>query len=291
MSAKPKPIKPFVHDGDNPPRQIVYEVHIEPPVEHARHYIGRSPDGGVAGLVRRLAKHGTSEGARLLQVAKERGSTWHLVRTWEGDGRKERQLKTRSGALYCPECTEHPMEGTSLPRPGAKYLTKKQREERRQQKEEKRMSLWELERQGSDLEDNPLEEPAAAGSRTAGQLVIAQADAGMDPRRIAEKQEDIAAGLLSEAETDEGRQFARGYDWTAGTLTRELREAAEGREPRPLPRVLSEAERNPQAVPLASGLEDGTPHPQLAHLGWEARGGVYQRTGQAHVRDLELEAG
>src|SRR5258708_38812338 len=136
MSPRPKPIKPFVHDNDNPPRQIVYEVHIEPPVQHAAHYIGRSPDGGVAGLVRRLAKHGTSEGARLLQVAKERGSTWHLVRTWEGDGRKERQLNTRSGALYCPEGTEHPMEGTSPPRPGAKYLTRTQREERRRQREE-----------------------------------------------------------------------------------------------------------------------------------------------------------
>ena len=153
------------------------------------------------------------------------------------------------------------------------------------------MSLHELERQGTDLEGRPLEEPAAAGGRTAGQLVIAQADAGMDPGRIAGKQEDIAAGLLSEAETEEGRRFAQGYDWTAEALMRDLQDAAEGREPQPLPRVLSEAERAPEAAPVAAGLEDGTPHPQLAHLGWEVRGGIYQRTGRARARDLELEAG
>src|SRR5258708_7057039 len=156
MSRKPKAFKQFVHVGDSPPRQIVYEVHIEPPVEHAAHYIGRSPDGGVAGLVRRLAKHGGSEGARLLQVAKQRGSTWRLVRTWEGDGRKQRQLKTRSGALYCPDCTEHPMEGATPPRPGAKYLTRRRREEKRQQKEEQRMTLWEMDHMGTDLDGNPL---------------------------------------------------------------------------------------------------------------------------------------
>src|SRR5258708_27769365 len=97
-----KPFPFMAHLLDNAPRQIVYEVHIEPPVEHAAHYIGRSPDGGTAGLERRLARHGGSEGARLPQIAKERGSTWRLVRTWAGDGRTERQLKTRYGALYCP---------------------------------------------------------------------------------------------------------------------------------------------------------------------------------------------
>src|SRR5258708_9785495 len=30
MSRKPKAFKQFVHVDDNPPRQIVYEVHIEP---------------------------------------------------------------------------------------------------------------------------------------------------------------------------------------------------------------------------------------------------------------------
>ncbi len=153
------------------------------------------------------------------------------------------------------------------------------------------MSMHELERQGTDLEGRPLEEPAAAGSKTAGRLVIAQADAGMDPGRIAEKQEDIAAGLLSEAETAEGRQLAQAYDWTAEALTRDLQDAADGLEPQPLPRVLSEANAARERAPVAAGLEDGTPHPQLAHLGWEARGGIYQRTGQARVHDLELEAG
>lgn len=127
---KPKEVRQFVHLGDNPPEEIVYEVHIDPPVEHAGHYIGKSPKGGLGGLLERLAKHGGPEGARLLQVARERGSTWELVRTWEGGERKERQLKTRSGALYCPRCAEHPQPGDTPPRQDARYLTRKQRAER-----------------------------------------------------------------------------------------------------------------------------------------------------------------
>src|SRR5258708_40307291 len=127
------------------------------PRTNCRQVQHRSPDGGTAGLERRLARHGGSEGARLLQIAKERGSTWRLVRTWAGGGRKERPLKTRSGALHCPDGTRHPMEGATPPRPGAKYLTRKQREGRRQQKEEKKMSLHDLQRQGTDLK-RPLED-------------------------------------------------------------------------------------------------------------------------------------
>jgi hypothetical protein len=320
------PRRPFqmrVDLGPNPPDQIVYEVHIEPPVKHAAHYIGRSRDGGVEGLQRRLAQHGGPEGARLLQVARQRGSTWRLVRTWTGDGRKERQLKTRSGALYCPECTEHPMEGGKPPRAGAKYLTRRQRAEQQQQQIQEKagrdpdgfswagiligrggweMTDAEMERAIPHIEaleagwlrekrEREMTEAEKAGAETAAQLITAQADAGMHPGRIAERQEDLTAGLLSDAAGAEGVQFARGYDWTAQALVCDLKEAAEGREPQPLPRVLSETERARERAPVAAELPDGTPHPQLAEHGWEVQGGIYQRTGQARVRDMELEAG
>ena len=53
-----------------------YLVHLDPPVAgHAGHYLGSAAD-----LDRRLAQHGTSEGARLLEVqVKERGGTFRLV--------------------------------------------------------------------------------------------------------------------------------------------------------------------------------------------------------------------
>jgi hypothetical protein len=293
--------------SENPPSQIVYEVHIEPPVEHAAHYIGRSPDGGISGLVRRLAKHGGSEGARLLQVAKQRGSTWHLVRTWEGGGRKERQLKTRSGALYCPECAEHPLPGNREPRQDAKYLTRRQREEKRHaqaQREkdpyadmhaeeltysevadrltvtqrstpedwEKAIPYIEALEAGwlREKQEREMRQEMEAAAEAATETFTAMADAGVEPGRIATWHDEVAAELWNDAETAEAKAFARGYDDTVRTLVRDLEEA--------------------ELAPMAATLPDGAPHadPFLAARGWEAQGGIYRRAGQA---ERELEAG
>jgi hypothetical protein len=94
------------------------------------------------------------------------------------------------------------------------------------------------------------------GRETAGQHIIAQADAGMPTGRISDVQAGIAAHLLSEARTAEGQAFAREYDWTAETLVRELKELD---KPGPTP---------------------GAPHPDpaLAAQGWHVCGhGIYTR--------------
>jgi hypothetical protein len=94
------------------------------------------------------------------------------------------------------------------------------------------------------------------GRETAGQQIIAQADAGMPAGRISDVQADIAAQLLSEARTAEGQASAREYDWTAETLVRELEELDE------------------------PGLTPGAPHPDpgLAAKGWHVCGhGIYTR--------------
>jgi hypothetical protein len=91
----------------------------------AGHYLGSAPD-----LNHRDSQQGGPDGARLLQIQKEAGGSWHLTRTWVGDRIKEFQLKTRASKAYCPECTDHPMPGTSPPREGARYLSRKQRRER-----------------------------------------------------------------------------------------------------------------------------------------------------------------
>src|SRR2546430_1198800 len=73
-----------------------YRVPLDRPIEHAEagpyagaaHYTGSADD-----LAARMAKHGTSEGARLLQVQKERGGSWHIARTWPGGKYEERAIK------------------------------------------------------------------------------------------------------------------------------------------------------------------------------------------------------
>jgi hypothetical protein len=66
------------------------------------------------------------------------------------------------------------------------------------------------------------------GQQVAEQTIIAQADAGMPPRRIAEVQDEIATRSLSEATTPAAKRFARQYDDTARILVRELEEMEMG---------------------------------------------------------------
>lgn len=94
-----------------PVQGTVYLLHLSEPFGHARHYTGFAAGGG-RGLARRLAKHGTASGARLLAVAREAGITWELARTWPGTRTRERQLKTQGGAARrCPLCGIRPRPG------------------------------------------------------------------------------------------------------------------------------------------------------------------------------------
>jgi hypothetical protein len=82
----------------------------------AGHYTGFA-EGGPAGLRRRLAKHGTWEGARLMLVITRAGIGWHLARVWwPGTRTLERRLKVQGGASRrCPLCGVVPRPGP-LPR-------------------------------------------------------------------------------------------------------------------------------------------------------------------------------
>jgi hypothetical protein len=140
--------QPFIyleHLGLPAPRKVVYLYHLDPPYKHAAHYLGSSDD-----FDRRDAEHGGPHGARLLQVQKQAGGTWHLVRTWAGGGQKESELKSNNGKRYCPECTEHPLPGiNTVPR---QRKTRHQRAQERQQREaqetkqQPRTPLWPIER-------------------------------------------------------------------------------------------------------------------------------------------------
>jgi hypothetical protein len=81
----------------------VYLLKIDPPLAHARHYIGWCEDGQEA---KRLARHIAGHGAKLLAAAVAAGSKILPVHTWPGaDRRFERKLKNRKDtAKWCPCC-------------------------------------------------------------------------------------------------------------------------------------------------------------------------------------------
>lgn len=82
----------------------VYLIHMDSPMAHAQHYIGYAES-----VAKRVRKHGTSQGARMLQVARQRGITFRLARSWYGADRSlERKLKNRKNARQlCPYCNPH----------------------------------------------------------------------------------------------------------------------------------------------------------------------------------------
>ena len=56
----------FVHGGPNEPDELCYLYHLDPPLKHAQHYLGTTEN-----LEHREGEHGTSAGARLLEVQKQ----------------------------------------------------------------------------------------------------------------------------------------------------------------------------------------------------------------------------
>lgn len=82
----------------------VYMLHFDRPIspDHtAQHYIGSTDH-----LNQRLREHREGKGARLTQVANERGIGYQVVRIWRGGRGYERYLKSKKcGPRMCPVCT------------------------------------------------------------------------------------------------------------------------------------------------------------------------------------------
>lgn len=83
---------------------VVYLLHFDSPISDkhtCQHYIGCTDD-----LEERLYAHRTGRGARLTQVARERGIGFKLVRVFDGEWAFERKLKQRkAGPRLCPICS------------------------------------------------------------------------------------------------------------------------------------------------------------------------------------------
>lgn len=83
---------------------VVYLYHFDQPISPrhtCQHYIGWCLD-----LVARDKMHRAGNGARLMQVALERGIGFTIVRRWEGGRELERRLKARhESPRLCPVCS------------------------------------------------------------------------------------------------------------------------------------------------------------------------------------------
>jgi hypothetical protein len=89
---------------------MIYLIHFDRPLHHARHYLGYCADGT---LEVRLIRHRAGRGARLLAVLRELNIGWRVVRVFEGDRKVERRLKGGSVRL-CPVCSVRPAQPRGL---------------------------------------------------------------------------------------------------------------------------------------------------------------------------------
>jgi hypothetical protein len=84
---------------------VIYILHIDPPLGHARHYVGWTKDADVTRRVREHLEQTGRRPSRLVRAALAAGRTVTLAGTLEGDVAFERRLKARgSAASYCPLC-------------------------------------------------------------------------------------------------------------------------------------------------------------------------------------------
>lgn len=83
--------------------EVCYLLHFDRPIcdsHPTQHYLGSSIK-----LERRINKHEDNPDARLLQIAKERGIGFTVVKVWVGGRELEKKLKARKNApCMCPIC-------------------------------------------------------------------------------------------------------------------------------------------------------------------------------------------
>ena len=92
----------------------IYLLHFDRPISEkhtCQHYLGFTSRR----LFVRIGEHrqGLRSAARLTQVAKERGISFKVVRTWRGTRNDERRLKNGKNAAryFCPICRGEKVRG------------------------------------------------------------------------------------------------------------------------------------------------------------------------------------
>lgn len=84
---------------------MIYLIHLDRPLGHAKHYLGYTEAETVTA---RFQRHKSGYGARLLAAANELGIDYSVVRVWEGSKKLERRLKRRKNSPdLCPVCNPY----------------------------------------------------------------------------------------------------------------------------------------------------------------------------------------
>lgn len=178
--------------------------------KHAGHYLGTTTAGRLA---EHVEEHRQGRAAVLTATAREAGLDFRVARIWPGGHGKERQLKTRSGALYCPDCSSEPQPGTAPPRPGAEYLTRRQREARARdaqavpEQKPERTPLWLLERTAVSSPPHVCGPECSCDEIEAAVSRILQ-DIGAEPRKGSDMFGRGARAAARERVAQEARQQA-----------------------------------------------------------------------------------
>ena len=93
---------PIPDNGDRP--TYLYLIHFDTPLHHARHYLGATYN-----LKRRLRRHATNQGSRLVAAVNAANISWQLVKVWYGSFTLESITKTqKNGPQFCPICRTTP---------------------------------------------------------------------------------------------------------------------------------------------------------------------------------------
>lgn len=81
---------------------MVYLIHFKTKLHHAEHFLGFVERN----LPRRLKKHKSGAGAKLLAALNRAEIDWEVVRVWkDGDRHFERKLKNyKKARCFCPVC-------------------------------------------------------------------------------------------------------------------------------------------------------------------------------------------
>ena len=94
---------------------MVYLLHFQRPIspDHtAQHYLGCTLSECMADLSIRIHQHRLGQGARLTEVACERGIGFVVVRIWHGGRAHEAQLKRlKNSPRLCPICNPEMKHG------------------------------------------------------------------------------------------------------------------------------------------------------------------------------------
>lgn len=80
---------------------MVYLLHFDKPLHHARHYVGYCDN-----LENRLERHAKGNGSKLMAAVSKAGIGFKLVRVWlDADRNRERWLHNKKNSpQLCPIC-------------------------------------------------------------------------------------------------------------------------------------------------------------------------------------------